>query len=125
MGPYREGEEYSTAAIEEDEPEKELWEACTAGDAQTVEWLLLHYPGINVNYQDGDYRRTPLYRACGHGRTGEEEKGEEEEEEDVKAFGGDDKRRKGNENPNKQTNKQTTISQLLNFSTSCSLSFLC
>ena len=46
-----------------------LWEASTSGDASAVK-KLLQTPGINVNWEDERLKRSPIYRAAGHGRVG-------------------------------------------------------
>jgi len=40
-----------------------LWEACSVGDLAEVQRLLM-IPGIDLEYADEEYRRTPFYRAC-------------------------------------------------------------
>ena len=49
--------------------EQELWQASTDGDLEIVK-VLMADPAVDVNWQDDEHRRTPFYRACGHGKTG-------------------------------------------------------
>lgn len=47
--------------------EKLLWEAATEGNLADVQ-ALAGDDKVDVNWGDFEYRRTPFYRACGHGR---------------------------------------------------------
>ena len=46
--------------------EEQLWEACTSGDLDLVKGLA-NDAAVNLNWEDPEVNRTPLYRACGHG----------------------------------------------------------
>lgn len=46
-------------------PELSLWNACTDGHLAEVQRLCA-LPGIDVNWPDPQYWRTPFYRACSH-----------------------------------------------------------
>lgn len=45
-----------------------MWQACTDGDLDTVV-SLSGEPGVNVDWKDAEYERTPFYRACFFGKT--------------------------------------------------------
>jgi len=46
--------------------DEQLWNAASEGNLQLVKQIL-KIPNIDVNWQDGEQKRTSLYRACGHG----------------------------------------------------------
>mgnify|MGYP002384792745 CR=1 FL=1 len=47
--------------------QRELWEAATKGDLETVKRLSRIVP--DINWADPEYRRTCFFRACGHGKS--------------------------------------------------------
>lgn len=45
-----------------------FWQAATEGNLPLVQ-LLSQDPEVNIHWQDEEHQRTPIFRACGHGRT--------------------------------------------------------